>query len=128
MSATVRPRADVRSERLKPYVPRLLIEWLRTAPDERHRAIAGSLAFVDISGFTQMTERLARKGKVGAEEVNDTLDVCFTELLSVAYDYGAGVIKWGGDAVLLLFDGEAHEARACRAAAQMQRTLRALGR
>jgi class 3 adenylate cyclase/tetratricopeptide (TPR) repeat protein len=38
------------------------------------------------------------------------------------------VIKWGGDAVLLLFDGDQHERRACRAAFEMQRTMRRVGR
>ncbi|MFN8187706.1 MAG: adenylate/guanylate cyclase domain-containing protein [Gaiellales bacterium] len=120
--------SDHRSELLKPYVPRLLIEWLRETPGARWKAVEGSLAFVDISGFTKMTERLAKKGKVGAEELNDILSVVFTELLSVAYDYGAGLVKWGGDAVLLLFEGEEHAARAARASAGMQRTLRAIGR
>ena len=94
------------SELLKPYVPRLAIEWLRNEPELRHRQLEGSLAFVDISGFTNLTERLSKKGKVGAEEMNDLLDSTFTELLSVAYDFGARVIKWGGDAVLLLFSEE----------------------
>ena len=117
-----------RSEALKPYVPRLVIDWLRSTPEARHRQVEGSLAFVDISGFTKLTERLARKGKVGAEEVNDALDYCFTELLSVAYDFGAGLVKWGGDAVLLLFDRDRHAERACCAAAGMQRTIRDVGR
>ncbi|HYG71351.1 MAG TPA: tetratricopeptide repeat protein [Actinomycetota bacterium] len=115
-------------QRLKPYVPRLVVEWARDAPEDRHRRVEGSLAFVDISGFTSMTERLARKGKVGAEEVNDVLDVCFTNLLSVAYDFDGGVIKWGGDAVLLLFTGEDHAPRACRAAVGMRDALRRLRR
>ena len=109
-------------------MPRLVVDWLRDAPEERHRRVDGSLVFVDISGFTKLAERLARKGKVGAEELSDTLNATFTELLSVAYDYGAGVIKWGGDAVLLLFDGEDHEIRACRGAAEMQRAIRRVGR
>jgi predicted ATPase/class 3 adenylate cyclase len=116
------------SELLRPYVPRLLVDWLRHTPSARHREVEGTLAFVDISGFTTLTERLARKGKVGAEEINDTLDLCFTELLSVAYDYGAGLVKWGGDAVLLLFEGSQHAERACRGGAEMQRALRRLGR
>ena len=116
------------SDRLTPYVPRVAIEWLRETPNARHKQIEGSLAFVDISGFTALTERLSKKGKVGAEEMNDLLNDCFTELLSVAYDQGAGVIKWGGDAVLLLFDGDEHEARACRGALDMQRTMRSVGK
>ncbi len=115
-------------ELLKPYVPRLLISWLRDTPEARQRDIEGTLAFVDISGFTTLTERLARKGKVGAEEVNDALDDVFRPLLDVAYDYGAGVVKWGGDAVLLLFDGDEHAPRAARAAVEMHRTLRTVGR
>jgi len=116
------------SSRLISYVPRLAIEWLRDHPETRHKQVEGSLAFVDISGFTNLTERLSRKGKVGAEEMNQILNSCFTEFLSSAYDFGAGVIKWGGDAVLLLFEGEEHEARAARAAFEMQRTMRRVGR
>jgi class 3 adenylate cyclase len=116
------------SEALKPYVPRLVIDWLRTTPDARHRIVDGSLAFVDISGFTQLTEKLARKGKVGAEAVSDTLDAVFTQLLDVAYDYGAGLLKWGGDALLLLFSGHDHARRCCRAAVGMQATLDRVGR
>jgi class 3 adenylate cyclase/tetratricopeptide (TPR) repeat protein len=116
------------SERLKPYVSRLAIQWLREHPEQRHRSVDGTLVFVDISGFTSLTERLAKKGKVGAEEMNDLLDAAFTDLLSVAYDYGAGVVKWGGDAILLRFDEDDHAARACRGAWEMQRTMREVGR
>ena len=116
------------SDRLTPYVPRIAIDWLRETPNARHKQIEGSLAFVDMSGFTALTERLSKKGKVGAEEMNDLLDALFAELLSVAYAQGAGVIKWGGDAVLLLFDGAGHETRACRAALNMQRQIRSAGK
>jgi class 3 adenylate cyclase/tetratricopeptide (TPR) repeat protein len=127
--AVARVSGDVSArERLKPYVPRLVVEWLREAPDVRHRPLEGSMAFVDISGFTQLTEKLARRGKVGAEEVSDTLDAIFTQLLDVAYDYDAGLLKWGGDALLLLFDGQDHAQRCCRAAAGMQETLERIGK
>ena len=116
------------NEIVTPYVPRLAIDWLRETPGARHREVDGSLVFVDISGFTQLTERLARKGKVGAELMRDTLNGVFIALLDEAYDYGAGLIKWGGDALLLLFDGPEHEQRACRAAWEMQRTIDRVGR
>ena len=116
------------NEALRPYVPRILIDWARSGDRSRVREVTGTLAFGDISGFTQLTERLARKGKVGAEEMNDLLDVCFTRLLDVAYRDGAGLVKWGGDAVLLLFEGADHAARACRAAHGMRGALRELGR
>ena len=98
---------DRQSEQLNPYVPRLLIELAAgSRPDDLYREVEGSLAFVDISGFTQLTERLARKGRVGAEEMSDILNVTFADLLAVAYNDGAGLVKWGGDAVLLLFQGD----------------------
>jgi class 3 adenylate cyclase/tetratricopeptide (TPR) repeat protein len=119
---------DNPSERLKPYVPRLVVDWLRSGSQDTYREVEGSLAFVDISGFTQLTERLARKGKVGAEEMSNTLNTTFAALLDVAYADGAGLVKWGGDAVLLLFDGPDHAARACRAAYRMRATMREVGR
>ncbi len=112
---------------LRPYVPRLVVDWLRTTPDARVREVHGSLAFVDISGFTALTERLARKGRVGAEEMSDTLSAVFSGLLAIAYEDGAGLVKWGGDAVLLLYEGDEHAARAARAALRMRAALRVLG-
>jgi class 3 adenylate cyclase/tetratricopeptide (TPR) repeat protein len=121
-------QASPSSELLRPYLPRVTIEWLRTDPDAVHRVVSGSLAFVDISGFTRMTERLARRGKAGAEELVEILDGTFTALLRVAYADGASLVKWGGDAVLLLFTGDGHVERACRATHGMQQTLRHVGR
>jgi len=113
---------------LRPYVPRLIVDWLRRSPDDQFREVDGSLAFVDISGFTKLTERLARKGRVGAEEMSDILSATFSALLAVAYEDGAGLVKWGGDAVLLLFEGPGHAARAARAAYRMRQTMREVGR
>lgn len=54
---------------LRAFVPRGSLQWLRDEPHLRHRCVEASLVFVDISGFTAMSERLARLGRVGAEEV-----------------------------------------------------------
>ncbi len=116
------------ADRLRPYVPGFTVDWLRDSPDIRHRHVEGTLAFVDVSGFTKLTERLAARGKVGAEEMTGLLDGTFAALLGVAYDYGAWLVKWGGDAVLLLFQGEGHAARACTAALEMRTTMDVVGR
>ena len=68
----------------------------------------GSVVFVDISGFTKLSERLSRKGKEGAEQVTEAIERCFTELLAVAYANGGGLLKFGGDALLLFFEGPDH--------------------
>ncbi|KGN31309.1 hypothetical protein N802_04265 [Knoellia sinensis KCTC 19936] len=97
-------------------------------PEERHREVGGTVVLADISGFTALTERLARLGTVGAEQMSDTLDYTFGELLTVAASDRADLLKWGGDAVALLFDGEEHVARAARSAHRMRAALRGLVR
>lgn len=88
--------------------------------------VPGTLVLADIAGFTALTERLARAGRVGAEETSDLLSGVFTRLLGVAFDYGGRLLKWGGDAVLLLFDGADHAAAAGRAVWEMRAALRRL--
>ncbi|HZP57788.1 MAG TPA: tetratricopeptide repeat protein [Dehalococcoidia bacterium] len=113
---------------LSSYFPRLLVEWQREAPSAHWRVIDGTLVFADLSGFTAMSERLARNGKVGAEEVTDVLNSTFEKLLAAAYDEGGSLLKFGGDALLLFFTGESHATHGCRAAAGMRQRLRAIGR
>ena len=116
------------SAALAPYVPRLVVDWVAEHATERHRQVPGSLVFADISGFTALTERLSIRGRAGAEEMGGLINAVFDELLTAAYNYGANLLKWGGDAVLLLFDGEGHGPRAARAAWAMQQVLRRTGR
>ena len=116
------------SEAVLPYVPQLLRGWAHGQDDDRHVRVTGTLAFVDIAGFTRLTERLARKGNVGAEEMSDLLSATFADLLSESYEDGADLVKWGGDAMLLLFRGAGHAPRAARAAHRMRARLRVVGR
>ncbi len=115
------------NERFAPYLPRLATEWLRQDPATRARALDGSVVFIDISGFTKLSEGLARQGNIGAEELAATIGSTFTELLAVAYDHGGRLLKFGGDALLLFFEGDDHAARAACSAVGMRRTLRERG-
>lgn len=119
---------SVVSQPLAPFVPKILFSWPHHAGHPQHRRVTGTLAFADISGFTALTERLAGRGRAGAEEMSDLLDAVFAELLTVAAEYDAHLVKWGGDALLLLFQGEQHEAAAARACHEMMRTLDDAGR
>jgi class 3 adenylate cyclase/tetratricopeptide (TPR) repeat protein len=114
--------------RLQPYIPRLTLEWLATEPKRIHRAVEGTLVFADISGFTALSEKLAKLGKIGAEEMASAITTCFAHLLTVAYDEGGGLIKFGGDALLILFDGDDHAVRAVRAAHGMRKRLQTVGK
>jgi class 3 adenylate cyclase/tetratricopeptide (TPR) repeat protein len=110
------------------YVPRLLPAWAAAELGPAHRVVDGSLLLFDITGFTPLTERLARRGREGAEELSNLLDDVFGRLLTDAEAEGADLLKWGGDALLLFFDGPDHGCRAARAALRMQRVLAQIGR
>ena len=110
------------------YVPRILLRHLAEDPEATWWTTDGSVVFVDISGFTKLSEKLAKVGKEGAEQVTDAIEACFTDLLSVAYANDGSLIKFGGDALLLLFEGDDHVANACRSAVWMRRALRDVGR
>src|SRR5262245_17638238 len=88
-----------RAAELVSFVPRLTIEWLRSTPEQRWLEIDGTLAFVDISGFTATSEQLSSLGKAGAEEVTDVMNSTFSALLDPAYELGGGLLKFGGDAL-----------------------------
>ena len=79
-------------------------------PGPPWQSLDASLCFVDISGFTNLSERLARRGRIGAEELTEVLNRVFGTMLELAYDAEALLLKFGGDALLLLFRG----ARPCR--------------
>ena len=68
-----------------------------------------------------VSEKLAPEGRAGAEQVTEVMNATFDKLLEVAYDYGGGLLKFGGDALLLFFDGERHAERAVRASHDMRR-------
>ena len=112
---------------LSPYLPRLVRGWSTERAGPRARTLDGSLVSVDISGFTALSERLAVKGREGAEELVRTISGIFAALIEVGERHGGDVLKFRGDALLLLFVGDAHAARACGAASDMQWTIEQIG-
>src|SRR5262250_3413913 len=116
------------SKRAALYVARILQQHLVDDPTHAHWTVDGSAAFVDISGFTSLSELLARKGREGAEQITGVIGHVFENMLAVAYDNGGSLIKFGGDSLLLWFQDEDHVARACRAAVLMRQALADAGR
>ena len=104
----------------QPYLPQLVVDWRQQHPDARFAVVPGSLVSVDVSGFTSLSERLQAKGRVGAEELILLISGVFEGLIGIARRHAGDVLKFRGDALLLLFSGPEHELRACRAASEMQ--------
>ncbi len=128
MSKAAAGRFETATDPLRPFVPRIAVDWLRDAPSVRAQWFEGTLVFADISGFTDLTEALAKRGREGAEEIAGVVDAAFAELIRRAYAYHADLLKFGGDAVLLLFRGDDHAQRAAAAAVGMHDALAAMRR
>jgi class 3 adenylate cyclase/tetratricopeptide (TPR) repeat protein len=109
---------------LDAYVPRMAAEWDLDAPGALWREIDATCCFVDISGFTALSERLARRGRIGAEELTEVLNHVFSQMLEVAYSKRGALLKFGGDALLLAFQGEDHATLAAESAVAMRAALR----
>ncbi len=109
----------------EPYLPKLAIDW---GDGPFARELEGSLVSVDLTGFTALSERLAAKGKVGAEELILLISGVYEGLIRVAGRVGGDVLKFRGDALLIFFGGEGHEQRACIAADEMQWLIDETGR
>src|SRR3954451_18027880 len=114
--------------RLDAYVPPVLLRQLAHGTPAPVRTEDATVLFADISGFTQLSERLARRGREGAEELTQTIDATFGALLDMADRNGGDLLKHAGDALLLLFEGDDHVARACDSAVGMRHALRDVGR
>jgi len=114
-----------------PYVSPVLIDALNTSdgrPSSWIEPIDGSLLLADVSGFTTMSERLAAYGREGAELLTSIINQYFERLLDIARERGGANLKFGGDALLLLFQGQEHGSRAVASALGMQAAAREFSR
>lgn len=107
------------------YLPRHLLA--RQLASERAQPwlewVAGSLLFVDVSGSTALAERLSTRGREGSEIVTDTLNRYFGTMIGLIEQAGGDLLTFGGDALLVLFDGPDHARAATHAALTLLREL-----
>ena len=59
--------------------------------------------FVDLSGFTRLTESLMAKGPVGAEELSDVLNHIFQPTVELVYQQGGFIPYFAGDSFTAIF-------------------------
>ncbi len=118
------------------YLPASLLRMLASLPEGRPErtgggtggealavpfghSIDGTMVMADLSGFTALSERLAKLGDEGAERLTSVINLFFAKMLETAARYGGDTLTFGGDAILLLFEGEGHADRAVAAALRM---------
>ncbi len=91
------------------YIPTLIAGRLAADPapirQPTAERFAAALLFVDISGFTRLTERLAQHGPSGVEELSRLLNAYFGQLTDIVFVHGGDVVKFAGDALLAIWPG-----------------------
>jgi len=90
---------------------------------QNDRSIDAALLFVDVSGYTALTERLSTLGRVGSETLTDIVNTCFEGLIDEVIAGGGHVLRFGGDALFVAFTGPGRLQRAADTALAMQHTI-----
>jgi adenylate cyclase len=105
------------------YIPRDRRRALASAVEIPDR-VAGSALFADISGFTPLTEALARElgPHRGAEELTVNIGRVFHAVIGELDAFGGDVIYFSGDAITCWIDGD-DGTLACAAALAMQEAI-----
>ncbi len=113
---------------LTTYLPRHLLRnvLLRPIPGRIHgEFLSSTVLFVDLSGFTTLSEQLTVLGRAGDATLTSVITDYFTVMSDIAAHHGGDVMIFAGDAMLLLFDGVDHALRACHTAWRMQQAMAA---
>ena len=59
--------------------------------------------FIDLSGFTPLTESLMKEGSSGAEKLSEILNNIFGPTVQMVYHYGGFIPYFAGDAFTAIF-------------------------
>jgi len=86
---------------LKHFLPHFIQENYRNGIQEGQ--LNAFTMFVDLSGFTQLTETLMRKGSEGAEELSVALNYIFQPMVHLVYEQGGFIPYFAGDSFTAIF-------------------------
>jgi len=97
----------------------------------QNRKMSGVLSaatmFLDIKGFTAMTQSLMVNGKEGAEVLNDILKTVFEPVIAAVYNRGGFISGFEGDAFLAVFPDASGPLDACHTAKAVIRLFEEMG-
>lgn len=93
---------------IKPFVSNLVFRSLF-----RHRfqgeisfrpyTCYAAVLFVDLSGYSKIAAAIAHKG---AHALSSTVNNCLSRILHIIHEHGGDVVKFAGDAVIVVWEGE----------------------
>lgn len=106
---------------MQSFVPQQVLGRLARAPlvEPEATGIHAAVLLLDLSGFSSTADRLAREGGAdGVEELTALVNDVFEQLIETVHSHGGDVIRFAGDALLVLFPVDRDRAAVARAAVQ----------
>lgn len=94
--------------------------------NKRHGSFLAYTVFVDMSGFTRLTETLLKQGSAGAERLSNILNAIFEPMVRQVYAQGGFIPYFAGDAYTGIFPVEDCDCSADKLLALAQRQFELL--
>ncbi len=117
---------------LASYLPKIVLERLAAGPVADRGPVAdqrnGAVLIADVSGFTAITEQLAERGAIGAEQLTELLNTYFGRVIETITAQGGDIVRFAGDAILAVWTADdlhdrrvvTHRAAQCGLALQQE--------
>jgi class 3 adenylate cyclase len=108
------------------HIPDIVLNNLPYLLDQNNRLVLPNvhtyhrvtLLFLDVSGFTSLTEQYSNDAHLGVDQLTHTLNVYLTYLVSTIFFYCGDIYKFAGDALLALWIDKPERALQCALALQ----------
>lgn len=112
---------------LRPFVPatvQKIVEKDPNAPSLDKRDMDVSVLFLDVAGYTRISETHTR------EKVNFIIEKYFSSFLDIILSHGGDINETAGDGLMVIFQGEAEQAavNAAEAALRIRRKTREINK
>lgn len=97
-----------RSDALRAYLPSRLQQAILSAPAPHpfppwEERLEGAVLFMDVSGFTGLSEALTRQGPAGTEQLTELLNSFYQRMVAGVELAGGFVARFSGDAITAIF-------------------------
>lgn len=102
------------------FIPKFI--YKKYLENETAGKLNGTAMFVDVVGFTSMTQDLIEHGKAGAEVLSEVIYQIFEPIIDSVYIGDGWIISFEGDALTAVFPDSDRES-AIRSACEIQRLL-----
>src|SRR5258706_9515683 len=95
---------------LKSYIPDILQSRIVDDPTPPNKPFMenylAAVLFVDISGFTALTEQFAVRGPSGAEDISGVLNDFYGQWIDIIRSYGGAVFKFATEGGIVFLQNE----------------------